>query len=468
MDVVLLSRLQFAITVAFHFLFVPLTVGLVLIVALLETKYVRTNEPKYKALARFWGKLFTINFVLGVVTGLTMEFQFGTNWSEYAKFMGDIFGAPLAIEALMAFFLESTFLGIWIFGWNRLSKKAHAFAIWMVALGTHLSAIWIIIANGWMQNPVGFVLRNGRAELVDFGAVLANGYAWHIYFHTILSCYVLAGFFVLAVSAYHLLRRQNVELFRVSFRAALALALVGTIGTAISGDLNGQNAARMQPSKFAAMEAIWETASGAPFYLLTLPDEKNARNSVESLGIPKLASFLAFHDPNARIKGLKDFAPAERPPVALTFYSFRLMVVLGLYFLAATLLGWYYDRKNKLLENRFYLRLILYSLPLPYLAILLGWMVTEVGRQPWAVYGLMKTANAVSPVPAGQVMFSLLAMTVIYSLLIGLNFYLLAKHARQGPGPVLPASTAAGAALLTGGGPAVPGGPSLPGGSAAQ
>lgn len=433
MDVVLLSRLQFAVTVAFHFLFVPLTIGLVLVVAALETKYVRTNDPKYLSLAKFWGKLFTINFVLGVVTGLTMEFQFGTNWSEYSKFMGDIFGAPLAVEALMAFFLESTFLGIWIFGWNKLSKKAHAFAIWMVALGTHLSAIWIIVANGWMQNPVGYVLNNGRAELVDFGAVLKNGYAWHIYFHTILACYVLAGFFVLGVSAYHLLRRQYEESFRASFRVGLVLALVGAVGVGVSGDLNGQNAARMQPAKFAAMEAIWDTARGVPAYLIVAPDERDARNSVELLGIPKLTSFMAFRDPNAEIKGLKDIPDAERPPVALTFYSFRLMVALGLYFLVMTLLGWYLERTGRLAASRFYLKVLLYSVPLPYLAIMFGWVVTEVGRQPWAVYGLMKTAQAVSPVPASQVLFSLLAMTVLYSALVGLDFYLLAKNARQGP-----------------------------------
>lgn len=432
-DVVLLSRIQFAVTVAFHFLFVPLTIGLALLVAIMETKYVRSGDANYQKMARFWGKLFIINFVLGVVTGITMEFQFGTNWSEYSKFMGDIFGSPLAVEAMMAFFLESTFLGIWAFGWNKLSKKAHAFAIWMVAIGTHLSAIWIIVANGWMQNPVGYVLRNGRAEMVDFLAVLSNSYAWYTYFHTILSCYVLAGFFVLGVSAYHLLRRQHLEFFRPSLRMALVLALVGTIGVALTGDLNAKNVAHVQPAKFAALESIWETQSRAPFYLISIPDAANQQNSVQALGIPGLTSWLATYDANAEITGLKDVAPQDRPPVAPVFYSFRFMVLLGIYFLAVILWGWYLDRKGRLLDARRYLKLLLYSIPLPYAAITLGWMVAEIGRQPWAVYGLMRTAHAVSPVPALHVLLSLIAVTVIYTALIVADYYLLAKYAKQGP-----------------------------------
>lgn len=433
MDLVALSRLQFALTVGFHFLFVPLTIGLVLLLAIMETLYVRTGKPIYLQMTKFWGKLFIINFVLGVVTGITMEFQFGTNWSEYAKYVGDIFGAPLAIEATAAFFLESTFLGLWAFGWKRLSKKAHLFAIWMVALGTHLSAVWIIIANGWMQHPVGYVLRNGRAELTDFAAVVLNSYTWHMYFHTVLSAYVVAAFFVLAVSAYHLLRRQHVEFFQKSFRLAVILALVATIGVAITGDLNGTNAARVQPSKFAAMESLWETGRGVPMYLLLVPNEAQERNAVEALAIPKLTSFLAFRDPDARIVGLKDIPKAERPPVALTYYSFRIMVGLGVYFILMALWGWYLERKNRLLETTTYLKLILYSLPLPYVATNLGWMVTEVGRQPWVVYGLMRTADAVSPIPVAQVVQSLVGVIIFYGLLIAVDIYLLVKNAKLGP-----------------------------------
>ncbi|MCL4425904.1 MAG: cytochrome ubiquinol oxidase subunit I [Firmicutes bacterium] len=440
MDLVALSRLQFAITVGFHFLFVPLTIGLVLLLAIMETLYVRSGNPLYQKMTRFWGKLFIINFILGVVTGITMEFQFGTNWSEYAKYVGDIFGAPLAIEATVAFFLESTFLGLWAYGWKRLTKKAHLFSIWMVALGTHLSAVWIIIANGWMQHPVGYVLRNGRAELTDFTAVVFNSYTWHMYFHTVLSSYVVGAFFVLAVSAYHLLRKQHVEFFQTSFRLALILALVATVGVAVTGDLNGSNAARVQPGKFAAMEALWDTRSGVPMYLMVVPDEGREKNNVEAAGIPKLTSFLAFRDPEAKITGLKDLPPSERPPVALTFYSFRIMVALGIYFIAMAALGWYLDRRKKLLDSALYLKMVLYSLPLTYVAINLGWMVTEVGRQPWVVYGLMKTAQAVSPIPVAQVVQSLIGVIIFYGILIAVDVYLLVKNAKRGPAAVTPAA----------------------------
>jgi len=436
MDIVTLSRIQFALTIGFHFIFVPLTIGLALLLAIWETQYVRTNNPEYKRTAQFWGKLFTINFVLGVVTGLTMEFQFGTNWANYSIFMGDIFGSPLAIEALVAFFLESTFLAAWLFGWNKLSPKMHLFSIWMVALGTHLSAIWIIIANGWMQNPVGYVIRNNRAELVDFMAVITNPYAWHIYFHTLLSCYVLSAFVVLGICAYHFLKKNEVDFFKRSFSYAIILALVASVGVAASGHLNGQNVARLQPSKFAATESLWETQKNVPFYLLILPDEENETNKIEAFGIPGLTSFMAFNDFQAEITGLKDIPPDKRPPVAITFWSFRLMVALGFFFILMSLLGIYLKQKKKLIENKLYLKILLYTIPLPYVAINLGWTVTEVGRQPWVVYGLMLTKDAVSPIPASYVTFSLIAMIILYSFLVVLDIYLLAKNARLGPAKI--------------------------------
>lgn len=396
----------------------------------------RTNNPEYKRTVQFWGKLFTINFVLGVVTGLTMEFQFGTNWANYSIFMGDIFGSPLAIEALVAFFLESTFLAAWLFGWNKLSPKMHLFSIWMVALGTHLSAIWIIIANGWMQNPVGYVIRNNRAELVDFMAVITNPYAWHIYFHTLLSCYVLSAFVVLGICAYHFLKKNEVDFFKRSFSYAIILALVASVGVAASGHLNGQNVARLQPSKFAATESLWETQKNVPFYLLILPDEENETNKIEAFGIPGLTSFMAFNDFQAEITGLKDIPPDKRPPVAITFWSFRLMVALGFFFILMSLLGIYLKQKEKLIENKLYLKILLYTIPLPYVAINLGWTVTEVGRQPWVVYGLMLTKDAVSPIPASYVTFSLIAMIILYSFLVVLDIYLLAKNAKLGPAKI--------------------------------
>lgn len=434
MDVVSLSRLQFALTIGFHFLFVPLTLGLVVIVAIMETMYVKTKKEIYKKMAKFWGKLFIINFALGIVTGITMEFQFGTNWAEYSKFVGDIFGAPLAIEAIVAFFLESTFIGLWIFGWDKLSKKFHAFSIWMVAIGTNISSIWIIIANGWMQNPVGYELRNGRAELVDFAAVVSNKYAWLMYSHTILSGYLLSAFFVLGVSAYHLLKGNQIEFFKKSFKIALIFAVFSSIGVAVVGDLNGKNVAEVQPAKFAAMESIWETEEGAPMYLLAIPDEENEGNSVELFGIPKLTSFLAYNDFNSEVKGLKEFPEEERPPVSLVYYSFRIMVGLGTYFILIALIGVYLYKKNKLLQARRYLKLLIYTIPLPYIAILLGWIVTEVGRQPWIVYELMKTVDGVSKtVSVGEVVFSIVGITLFYTGLILADLYLLVKFAKQGP-----------------------------------
>lgn len=433
MDVVTLSRIQFALTIGFHFIFVPLTLGLGLFVAIMESLYVWRKDARYKELAKFWGKLFTINFVLGVVTGLTMEFQFGTNWSRYSEFMGDIFGSPLAVEALMAFFLESTFMGIWLFGWEKLSKRVHLFAAWMVALGTHLSAIWIIVANGFMQNPVGYALQNGRAELVDFGAVLGNPYAWHTYVHTILAGYSVGAFFVLGVTAYHLLRRQNLDLMKRSVNVAVALALVATVGNAVSGHFNGQNVAKYQPAKLAAMESHWETATNVPMSLFLVPDVANEQNRVDALHIGSLASWLAYNDPNAPIKGLKEFPADERPPVALTFWSFRVMVGVGIIMLLIAVTAWYLNAKNRLLLRPRFLKVMLWAIPLPYIATNLGWMTAEVGRQPWTVYGLFRTAESVSPVPVGQVWTSLGLILVIYTLLVGLDIFLLARFAKAGP-----------------------------------
>jgi cytochrome d ubiquinol oxidase subunit I len=433
MDVLMLSRLQFAAATFFHFLFVPLTLGLSVLIAIMETQYVRTGEEEYRNMARFWGKIFLINFAIGVVTGITLEFQFGTNWSRYSKYVGDVFGSLLAIEASVAFFLESTFIGVWAFGWNRLSPKAHAVSIWLVALASNLSAVWILIANAWMQHPVGFTIRNGRAELTDFLAVITQSAAAHQFIHTVSAAYILAGFFVMGVSAYHLLRKQHVSFFTKSFRLGLTFALIFSIVEVVQGHANGAKVAAIQPTKLAAMESLWETKAGAPQYLLVIPDEKNQRNALEFGGIPGALSMLAYHDPKATVRGLKDFPEDERPPVTITFLSFRIMVGLGFLFLLLTLYGWI--RRNKLMESPNYLKIMLYAIPLPYIASEAGWAVAEVGRQPWVVYGLMRTADAVSPISGSQVMVSLVAFVVVYSLLGAAAFYLIGKYARRGPVP---------------------------------
>ncbi len=431
MDPVLLSRLQFAVATMFHFLFVPLTLGLSVMVAWMETRYVRTGEVLYYNMTRFWGKIFLINFVLGVVTGITLEFQFGTNWAGYSKYVGDIFGSLLAIEATVAFFLESVLIGVWVFGWEKISKRAHAIVMWLVALAGTLSAIWILLANGWMQQPVGYAIRNGRAELVDFWAVVTNPFGWLEFFHTVAGAYTLSAFFVMGVSAWHLLKHQQIIFFTRSFKIALVFGFVASILVAVTGDFHGVHVAKVQPAKLAAMEGQWETMRRAPINLIVIPDSENERNSFEFGRIPGLLSLMAHHDINAEVVGLKAFPKEERPPVLPTFLSFRIMVGLGTLFILLTITGMLL--RNKLLESRKFLWIMVFSIPLPYLALEFGWVVAEVGRQPWIVYGLMRTADAVSPVAGYQVFISLLGFVGVYGMLGAVGFYLMFKHAVKGP-----------------------------------
>ncbi|HAJ27009.1 MAG TPA: cytochrome ubiquinol oxidase subunit I [Syntrophus sp. (in: bacteria)] len=434
MDVLALSRMQFALTAMFHFLFVPLTLGLSILVAYMESRYVATKNDMYLRMTRFWGKLFLINFALGIVTGLTLEFQFGMNWAEYSKYVGDIFGVPLAIEATVAFFLESTFLGLWIFGWKKVSPRVHAMSIWIVAFATNMSALWILLANGWMQHPVGYVLRNNRAELVDFMAFLTNSYGWLKFFHTILAGYVVAAFFVMGISAWHLLRKSHPEFFKKSFQIAAIFGLASSLLIVLVGDFHGAEVGKVQPAKLAAMESLWETQRGVPFYLILIPDPKNERNAVELFGIPKMVSFLAYKDFNAEVKGLKAFPKELRPPVLETFLGFRLMVALGGLFILLSSLAFYLSWKDRLEQYPFFLKVMLLAIPLPYLAGELGWIVAEVGRQPWIVYGVLKTADAASrSVSVTQVTVSLVGFTILYSFLGLVDMYLLAKYAKKGP-----------------------------------
>ena len=431
MDAVFLSRLQFAVTVFFHFVFVPLTLGLSMLLAIMETKYVRTGDETYKRMVKFWGKLFLINFVLGVVTGITLEFQFGTNWSRYSSFVGDIFGSLLAIEATVAFFLESTFVAVWAFGWDRVGKKVHCAAIWLVTIASNLSAVWIILANGFMQNPVGYVLRGGRAELENFLAVIANGYAWGEFFHNFAACMMLGGFFVLGISAWHLLRGSEEDLFRKSVRIAAPFALVFALLTALAGHQQGQVVAQCQPAKLAAMESHWQTEAPAPMYALVWPDQENGKNSVQAIKIPGLLTFMAHNDFSTEVKGLSDFPKEDIPPVLPSFLSFRLMVGLGGLFILLAFAA--FLKRKDLASAPFFARLLTWCIPLPYIAIFAGWMLAEVGRQPWIVYGLMRTADGVSPVLPQNIAVSLAAFIVIYGVLGLIDIALLIKYARKGP-----------------------------------
>lgn len=431
MDVVMLSRLQFAVAVFFHFIFVPLTLGLTVILALMETKYVKTGEEVYKKMAKFWGKLFLINFTLGVVTGITLEFQFGTNWSRYSEYVGDIFGSLLAIEATAAFFLESIFIAVWAFGWDKIGKKIHLTAIWLVAFASNLSALWIILANGWMQHPVGYVLRNSRAELDDFMAVFLNPYGWGQFFHTIFASWMLSGFFVLGISAWHLYRKNQMDFFKRSINIAAPFTLIFAIVVALLGHQQGQSVAHHQPTKLAAMECHWETGTDVPMYLLVWPDVEKKRNLIQALPIPGLLSFLADNTTSAEVVGLNSFPDEDLPPILPTFLSFRFMVATGLLFILFAWLAWWY--RDKLEYHPKLLKCLIYLIPLPYLSIMAGWAVAEIGRQPWIVYGLMRTKDAVSPISESSVWISLISFIIVYSFLGILDIYLLAKYGRKGP-----------------------------------
>ena len=433
MDVLLLSRFQFAAATMFHFIFVPLTIGLTILIACMETAYVRSGNKIYQRMAKFWGKLFLVNFSLGIVTGITLEFQFGTNWARYSTYVGDIFGPLLAIEATAAFFLESTFIGAWIFGWERLSAKGHAIVAWLVALAGNLSAIWIIYANGFMQNPVGYVMRNGRAELESFSALLTNPYALAIWSHTITAAFALSCFFILGVSSYHLIRKNEVEFFTKSFNLGAKVGFVAMLLLLLAGHQSGQVAAKYQPAKLAAMEAHWETGTNVPMYLIAAPNTDGTDgNMIEALPIPSLMSIMAFNDPNAEVIGLNDIPVDERPNVPIVFYAFRIMVAIGSLMFIMAALAMYIRKKPE--NHPRLLKAFLFFIPLPYIAIDLGWVVTEVGRQPWIVYGMMKTSDAVSVgVSTGAVGFSLVFMILLYSLLGTAGIWLIANFAKKGP-----------------------------------
>ncbi len=444
MDALTLARWQFGVTTIYHFFFVPLTLGLSIMVAIMQTLYYRTGDDVYKRMTKFWGKLFVINFAMGVVTGIVLEFQFGMNWSEYSRFVGDIFGAPLAIEALMAFFIESTFLGLWIFGWNRLSKGVHLACIWLVAMGSNLSALWILIANSFMQEPVGYTLANGRAEMVDFFALLLNPHVWVQFPHVFFSGTATTGFFILAVSAYRLRKKDNVaEMFRRSFRMGTIYALIGVIAVMIVGHSQAQHMIEAQPMKMAAAEALWESEDPAPMSLLTIGNEPELKD-IWAIKVPGLLSFLAYNRFDGEVQGIKNiqaeyeqtYGPGNYiPPVAVSYWTFRFMVGAGLAMLALALFALYLVWKDKFEQNTRFLSLLIWALALPYIANSTGWLFTEIARQPWIVFGLQLTQDGVSPnVSVGMVLTSLIGFTIIYGVLMAADIYLLAKFSKTGAG----------------------------------
>jgi cytochrome d ubiquinol oxidase subunit I len=442
MTVLTLSQLQFAVTSIYHFFFVPLTLGLSVLTAIMETLYVRTGDETYKRMTKFWGLLFLINFAMGVVTGIVMEFQFGMNWASYSRFVGDVFGAPLAIEALLAFFLESVFLGVWIFGWDKLSKGAHLAAIWLVALGANMSALWILVANSFMQHPVGYAIENGRAVMTDFGALLTNPYLWTQFPHTVLSGFTTGAFFVMGISAYHLIRRHDVDFYRRSFQIASVFGTLAIFLVILVGHSQAQRMVETQPMKMAAAEALWETENPASFSLFTVGNESEMRD-VFAIRIPALLSVLAYNQPTGEVRGIRDlqaayqqtYGPGHYVPSVITMYwTFRIMVGLGFLMMLMAFLALYPTLRNRPITESRFIKFFPLAISLPYLANTAGWIFTEMGRQPWVVFGVMKTEDAFSKtLTPGMVLTTLIGFTVIYGVLMAADVYLLVKYGTAGP-----------------------------------
>ncbi|WP_284139164.1 MULTISPECIES: cytochrome ubiquinol oxidase subunit I [unclassified Virgibacillus] len=441
MDILELARLQFASTTIFHYFFVPVSIGLVFIIAIMQTMYVVKKQDIYMKMTKFWGTLFLINFAVGIVTGILQEFQFGMNWSTYSRFVGDVFGPSLAIEGLLAFFMESTFIGIWIFGADRLSKRLHLTSIWLVSIGTILSAFWILSANAFMQNPVGYEFADGRAQMNDFVAILTNPHLWVQFPHVLFSAFATGAFLIAGISAWKLIKKQDVAMFKKSFRVAVVVGTIAAFLVMIFGHSQAQLLIKEQPMKLAAAEALWNTSGDpAPFTLVANIDSEEKTNHFE-IQIPYMLSLLSYNKFSGQVEGMNQlqeqyeakYGPGDYiPPVKTVFWSFRIMVFTGTIMFLLALYGWYASRKGILEQKTRYLKLMLFGISLPFIGNTAGWIMTEMGRQPWVVFGMMKTEDAVSPsVTANEVLFSLISFTTIYTILAGVTIYLFVKHIKK-------------------------------------
>ena len=427
MSALTLARAQFALTVMVHYLYPVLTMGLGVVLVIVASLRLRRPDEVYDRMLRFWTHIFGVVFAGGVATGVVMEFEFGTNWAGYSRFVGDIFGAPLAAEALIAFFLESSFLGILLFGGRRVSRRTHFIATLMVALGATLSAFWIVAANSWQQTPAGFHIVHGRAELTDFWAAVFNPSTVLRFLHAVLGSWVTAAVFVGSLSAYYLLRGRHLEFARRSLRLALVFGLVAVAAELVVGDAHTRQVAYTQPEKFAAIEVLHHTQEGAPLAVVGQP--------LPEVLLPKLLSFMTYFDFDARVTGLDAFAPEDRPPVTATAMSFHAMLWLGLGLAVVLGLGGFLWWRGRLFVSRRYLKVLYYCLPIPFVVNEVGWVTAEVGRQPWIVYRLLRTEEAFSrTVPAAQVAVSLLMFVVVYIGLLGLTLHLVRKKVLEGPG----------------------------------
>ena len=442
MDEVLLARLQFASTTLFHFIFVPLSIGLAFLIAIMQTLYHVKKEEIYLKMTKFWAIFFLINFAVGVVTGILQEFQFGMNWSEYSRFVGDIFGAPLAIEALLAFFLESTFIGIWVFGWGRVPKWVHLLSIWLVSFGTMLSAFWILAANSFMQNPVGYVLEGGRAEMNDIAAVLLNEKLWVAFPHTVFASLATGAFFVTGVSAWNYMKNRDMEFYKRSMNIGLIVALITSAALAITGHSQATHLMHAQPMKMAAAEGLWEDSGDPAAWTVVANIDVENRDTTFRIDIPYALSYLTYGEFSGAVKGMNTLEAeliAEHgegnyiPPVKTTFWTFRIMAGLGGVLVLVAALGLWFSYRGTLQQKGWFLKLLILTIFIPYISNSAGWIMSEVGRQPWVVNGLLETAAAVSPnVTAGQILFSLIAFSTIYAILGILMVILFIKYIKRG------------------------------------
>jgi len=437
MDVVLLARIQFALTIAFHYIFPPLSIGLGLLLVFMEGMYLKTKNPMYEQMTKFWVKIFGLTFAMGVASGIVMEFQFGTNWSHYSRFVGDVFGSALAAEGIFAFFLESGFLAVLLFGWDRVSPTMHFISTVLVMLGATFSAVWIVVANSWMQTPAGYhLVEDGgsiRAEITDFWAMVFNPSAMDRLFHVITGCWQAGAWLVLSVSAYYLLKKRHEDFAKASIKIALVLALVASLLQLASGHTSAIIVSKHQPAKLAAMEGIYEENQPAAMSLFGWVDEKNEK-LLYSLALPNFLSFLVHGDFNEPVQGLRAFPVDVRPPVNIVFQTYHGMVAIGMFLILLSMLGVFFWWRGTLFEKRWLLWIFVFAVLAPQIANQIGWIVAEVGRQPWIVYGLMKTSEGVSRVvQSGQVLSSIIMFSFVYLLLFALFIFLLDSKIKTGP-----------------------------------
>lgn len=440
MDVELLARIQFAVTAGFHFLYPPMSIGLGLVLVFIKGMHLKTKDDKWDILAKFWTKIFALTFAVGVVTGIVLEFEFGTNWSQYSRVVGDVFGSPLAAEALFAFFMESMFLGILLFGWNKVSPKMHFFSTIMVALGATLSAFFIIVANSWMQTPAGYKLitemKDGvqvvvRAEIIDFWAMVFNPSTIERYTHVVGGAWITGAFMVLGISAYYILKNKFVDYAKMSIKIALPIAIVVSLLQLFTGHASAIGITKNQPAKLAAFEGHYKTGPGT-LWLMGYVDED--AKEVKGIGVPGLLSYLVDFNTQTSITGLDDIKQDEHPPVQLSFQSYHLMVAVGMSMIGILLIAGFLYWRGKLYEQKWMMYLFIVGIFLPHISNLTGWIAAEVGRQPWVVQGILKTKDAISKVvTAEQVWFSLIMFTLVYTILLGLFVFILVKKIKHGP-----------------------------------